>query len=84
VRRPVGDRQVEPIAIRGLNRAIEPNAMHPAGEARNDLAPNRLDEPELFEDPELRRDGRTAATGSLGNCVIGRKVGAVVMVVEAP
>ena len=44
VLRPVGDGEVEHVAVRGLHREIEPHPVRPAGEARHHLAPDGLDD----------------------------------------
>jgi hypothetical protein len=62
MRRPVDDREVEAIRVRGLNRYVEPDPMHPAREARQYLSANRLDKAELLKDAQLGRNGRPAAS----------------------
>ena len=58
--------EVEHVAVRGLHRAIEADSVHRAGEARDDLPANRLDDAEPGEDAQLHGDRRTAAAGSFG------------------
>src|SRR3954462_15805018 len=78
----VGHRDVETVRVRRLHRDIEPDPMHPAREARDDLPANRFHDAEQLEDPELRRDDSPAAPGGLGNRVIGWKACAVAVAVE--
>jgi hypothetical protein len=47
--------------------------VHPAREARDDLAPNRFDYPELLKNLQLFRDRRPGASGRLGDRVIARE-----------
>src|SRR4051794_27648635 len=77
------DRQIKPVAVRGLNRDIEPDPVDLAREARDDFPANRLKDPQLFEDPQFGRDSRPDASSSLGDLVVGREALAGRVAVEA-
>src|SRR4051794_38466318 len=80
---PVGDRQIENVAVRGRNRDVEPDPVDPAREARDDLPANRLEDPQLLEDAQLGCHGRSGASSSLGDLVVGREALAGQVAVEA-
>src|SRR3954463_5445624 len=79
----VGDRQIEDVAVRGLDGDVESDPVYSAREARDDLPANRLDNPQLFEDPQFGRNRRPAASGSLGDLVVGREALTGQVAVEA-
>ena len=73
MRRPVRCRDVEDVAVARLHGDIEPHPVNPAGEARDDLAADGLDDTGGLQRAELPAHRLDAAAGGLGDRLMARE-----------